>query len=512
MNDKILQITIASHFFKITRISPRAKQVVESFARKYIQKGLVRLPNGRYINEGVKVYAAATSDREEYRFHINQLNAFKEHLAFNSVTSNLFNETILPIPESEDIELKVKPQWIPRDYQIPVIEYLTETNDNRAKLVGIQTGQGKSLSAMLAIAKIAKRVVIIIKPMYIEKWVDDINKTFEIDKEDVLVIKGSANLITLIDLAQSGLLDSKFIIISNKTFQNWISLYEKHRDGIEHFGYTTKPETFFSDLRAGVRLIDEVHMDFHLCFKIDLYTNIERTISLSATLVSNDDFVASMHEIMHPTKTRYALQKLNKYINSYNVTYTFKHPDRIRTMEYGGITYSHTAFEKSILRQHETLMNYFNLINYVIQIGFLKCIRKKKKVLIFCSTIDMCTALVKHLTRLYPQYNVKRYVAEDNYQTHLMDSDICVSTLGSSGTAVDIPDLTNVILTVAVDSIQSNIQSLGRLRQLGENDRTEFHFLTCLDVPKHIEYSIRKKDMLSRYAKSFSEVFSRFNL
>lgn len=512
MNDKILQITIASHFFKITRISPRAKQVVESFARNYVQKGLVRLPGGRYINEGVKVFAAATSDREEYRFHINQYKPFLEHLAFKHVTPNLYDVIQLPIPESENVDLKVKPNWIPRDYQIPVIDYLSETNDNRAKLVGIQTGLGKSLSAMLAMAAIGKRVVIIIKPMYIEKWVDDIYKTYDIVPEDVLVIKGSANLLALIDLAQSGLLECKFIIISNKTFQNWISLHEKLRDGTSNLGYTSQPETFFADVRAGVRLIDEVHMDFHLCFKIDLYTNIERSISLSATLVSNDDFIAKMHEVMHPTKTRYALQKIEKYINSYNVTYTFKQPDKIRTTEYGGLTYSHTAFEKSIQRHHETLMNYFNLINYVIQIGFLKCNRSKKKLLIFCSTIDMCTALVKHLSKLYPQYNVKRYVAEDDYQTNLLDSDICVSTLGSSGTAVDIPNLTNVILTVAVDSIQSNIQSLGRLRKLGENDRTEFHFLTCLDVPKHIEYSIRKKDMLSRYAKTYAEVFSRFTL
>ncbi len=482
MNNKILQITIASHFFKITRISPRAKQVVDSFARRYIQKGLVRLPGGRYINEGVKVYAAATSDREEYRFHINQLKPFREHLKFNNITDNLFDEILLPIPEAVDIELKIKPQWVPRDYQIPAIEYLVENNDNRAKLVGLRTGEGKTFIALNAIAEIKKRTVIIIKPMYIEKWVDDINKTYDIEPEDVLVIRGSAHLMTLIDLAQSGLLDSKFIIISNKTFQNWISLYEKLRDGISNLGYTTQPETFFSDIGAGIRLIDEVHQDFHLCFKIDLYTNIEKSISLSATLITNDDFVANMHEIMHPSKSRYALQKIDKYINSYNVTYTFKQSDKIRTTEWGGITYSHTAFEKSIQHHHETLMNYMNLINYVIQIGFLKCIRQNKKLLIFCSTVDMCTKLVKHLVKLYPQYNVKRYVAEDDYQTHLMNSDICVSTLGSAGTAVDIPNLTNVILTVAVDSIQSNIQSLGRLRKLGENDKTEFHFLTCQNL------------------------------
>lgn len=512
MNEKILQITTATHFFKITKITPRAKQVVESFCKRYIQKGLVRLPNGRYINEGVKVFAAATRDREEYRFHINQYKDFIEHITFHHITPNLYEIIVTPVSVGVDIDLEIKPQWVPRENQIPAIDYLIDVGGSRAKFIGLRTGEGKTFISLNAIAQIKKRTAIIIKPMYIEKWVDDIIKTYNIDPEDILVVKGAASLIALIDLAQAELLDAKFIIISNKTFQNWITQYEKHRDRISDLGYTTQPETFFSDIGAGVRLIDEVHMDFHLCFKIDLYTNIERTISLSATLITNDDFLAKMHELMHPSKTRYALQKIDKYIYSYNVTYTFKQPEKIRTSEWGGVTYSHTAFEKSILRNKETLKNYFSLINYVIQIGFLNCIRQKKKLLIFCSTIDMCTELVSYLEKIYPQYNIKRYVSEDDYQTHLMNSDICVSTLGSSGTAVDIPNLTNVILTVAVDSIQSNIQSLGRLRKLGENDRTEFHFLTCLDVAKHIEYSIRKREMLARYAKTYAEIFSRFTV
>ena len=863
MSNKLLLLTISSHNFKVTRISPNTKLVVDSFARRYIQRGMVK-QQGRFVTEAVKVFAAATSDREEYRFHINQLKDFYEHLKFNHITENLYEIIINPIKPGIDIELKVKDKWVTRDYQIPIVEYLVETNWNKAKLVGIQTGRGKAtrldakikipggwstmgemyvgkkiiakdgsttevtaihpqgklqmykvtfadgrnieccaehlwkvyyinttiqrrwqvvntlevlrlismpnprvyidlidpedskdldlpidpyvlglilgdgsitqnsisitkndefifdeirkvlpstlklvlkntkvenkcicygisrvnntiqqntyvvilrsldlmgkgshekfipkqylegsykqrlsilqglldtdgycglkhhgasieystsseqlaldvqylvrsiggitnirsrsthyvckgkrveartnyrmtiqvktpsilfrlprkkertndegqytdslklkvisivpttieeaqcisishpdklyvtddfivthntFTALQALSILKKRTVIIIKPMFIEKWIDDIKKTYDdIEIKDIMVVKGSAHLMSLLDQAESNELTCKFIIISNKTIQNWLKIHERYRDGAETLGYTSQPETLFEDLGCGVRLIDEVHMDFHLCFKIDLYTHIERSISLSATLVSNDDFVAKMHEIMHPSPTRYADQKLNQYINSYVVYYNFQDPTKVRTTEYGQTNYSHTALEKSIYKHKPTLNNYLNLINYTIQIGFVKNPRPKKKLLIFASTIDMCGLIADYLQRMYPEYNVKRYVAEDPYEENLMNSDICVSTLGSAGTAVDIPNLTNVILTVAVDSIQSNIQSLGRLRQLGPDDKTEFHYFTCLDFPKHLEYSYRKKEMLGRYAKTFAEVYSR---
>ena len=54
--------------------------------------------------------------------------------------------------------------------------------------------------------------------------------------------------------------------------------------------YGCNPEDFFNLINVGIRLIDEVHQDFHLNFKIDLYTNVKKTISLSATLQSDNKF------------------------------------------------------------------------------------------------------------------------------------------------------------------------------------------------------------------------------
>lgn len=361
-------------------------------------------------------------------------------------------------------------------------------------------------TALLAMAKIGKKIAVVIKPMYIEKWVEDFTKTYEIDPNDIVVIRGSDQLIALTNLAKEGRLTQKVFIFSNKTLQNWFSAYEKYHHNILDDGYACLPYQLFPLLNVGVRLIDEVHQDFHFNFKLDLYTHVEQSISLSATLVSNAPFTTKMHELAYPPDDRYSDVALDKYIDSLAVYYGLQEPDRVRTQEYGGRGYSHNAFEKSILKRKDFLKRYCELIDYVLQISYFKCERAKKKVLVFASSIDMCTYLTNYFKTKYSHLDVRRYVAEDPYE-NLIDSEMCFSTLGSSGTAHDLPNLTTVINTIAVDSIQANIQSLGRLRKLPDS-ATEFYYFVCEDIPQHIKYDLRKQQMLDRRAKSFRKVYT----
>ena len=511
MVNKILEITQATHNFSIRKLTPRAKTLVNEFCKRYIQKGMIRNADGSFYLSPVKVFATARADREEYRFHINQLQEFLEYLKDHYVTEDLFRLIHASVPAGRKIIAPVKPQWVARERQIPVIEYLLANTASRSRFVDAPTGSGKTFMTMQALSVFAKRTVILIKPMYIEKWHEDLTKTYDIDPKDIMVVRGGAHLKGLISLALENKLEASFILISNKTFQYWISQYELYGDDIEALGYETTPGDFFKTVGAGVRLIDEVHQDFHLNFKIDLYTNVERSISLSATLLNNDQFIEKMYRTAYPLNTRYVMPMPDGHISSFGIFYNFGNIDKIRTREFGSNNYSHNAVEKSIMRNHETVRKYFGLIDYTIAFGFTECKRPKKKLLIFASTIEMCTLLTNYLSMRYKQYNVKRYVSGDPY-SDLMESDICVSTLGSAGTAVDIPNLTTVILTVAVDSIQSNIQSLGRLRDLNDGSEVQFYYFACTDIPKHMEYSKRKEEMLNKRAKSYRQLWTRYTV
>ncbi len=500
-------MTIYSHHFSLTKLSPVGRMLAVKFASRYVQYGLV--PGGGQMHKkAVKVFGAANGDRTEFRFHINQLSEFRKmqlHMGYDN--PKLFHEIKVPIKETPTIEFKVKEKYTPFDYQVPIIEYLTK-KDPKCKLVGLRMGGGKSLVSMKAIEALKKIPCIIVKPAYIDKWVEDLLRTCDLSVEDIMVVQGGKHLMALINLVKEKKLEYKVVLISNRTMQNWLTMYERGAADAIELGYEIHPYQFFEHIGAGIRLFDEVHQDFHFNFKMDLYTNVESAMALSATLITNDPFLRNMHDIAYPPKDRCANPDLGNYVSSFAVHYRFDKPDKIRTSEYGSNNYSHGAVEKSIMKHVPTMHAYMNLIEYTLGIGYSNSKKKDKKCIIFAYSVDMCTAIAKHLEGKYPDYDVRRYVADDPYE-NLMQPDIIVSTLGSAGTAVDIPNLTNVILTTAVDSIQSNVQSLGRLRKLDNGDTpTEFHYFVCEDIPKHLEYHERKKQMLSQRAKTFIDVYS----
>ncbi len=504
-----LQVTIYSHHFSVERLTPRGRWLCTEFAKKHVQYGW---ESARGFNRRVmlRVYAAATEDRLSYRFHINCLADFKLFITERFITDDLIQYVHEPLQAGAPVEFKVFDKWKLRDDQLPAVEYLDKPEPMR-KFVDLQTGFGKSIISLISMARYGRRICIVIKPTYIDKWVGDVMDAYDIDPKDVIVVQGSASLMALLQLAKEGALTAKVIIISNSTFRNWVTAYEKYSTGLLEMGYACLPHQYGQFLDIGVRLIDEAHQDWHFTFKLDVYTHVPKAISLSATLIHKDPFMNKTYELAYPMSERFTGVPLSKYINSYAVHYRFNKPEKIRTVEYGRTTYSHNAFEESVMANEKVLQNYLNLLDYIIQIGYNANEREKKKLLIFAKTIALCTIIKDFLKQKYPTTDVRRYTGDDPY-CDLMDSQICVSTLGSSGTALDIPNLTNVILTVAISSAQGNIQGLGRLRNLKDGSKTEFHYLVCNDIKKHIDYDEEKKEMLEKRAKSFSRIHSGFVL
>jgi intein/homing endonuclease len=364
-----------------------------------------------------------------------------------------------------------------------------------------------SYCSMRGMSMIGLRTLIFVKPMYIEKWVEDIHRTYDLAVEDVLVVRGSNHLMALLMMAEANELNAKIIIISNKTMQNWLKLYEKHKQETLDMGYVCTPDKLCSHLGVGIRLIDEVHQDFHLNFKIDLYTNVEHSLSLSATLLSDDDFMNKMYEVAYPAVTRYKGPAYDKYIASRSVIYRLHQPNEVRYKDPVSKNYSHHVFEQWILKSDRRASNYLNLINTVIKGSrYTTNYTKGDKLIIFCASIDLCTVVCDYLKKQYPNKDVRRYVEEDPWE-NLMDADIRVTTLQSAGTAVDIDQLTTTILTTAVSSSQSNVQGFGRLRKLKDGSTPEFYYFVCEDVPKHVDYHEKKRGLLEERSVGYKQIY-----
>jgi hypothetical protein len=467
--------------------------------------GTERVPGGRFIHVPIRTYAAATEDRLEFRFHINQLPAFKENLENYGLVGPLVEYVDDKPVHGVKVDLPVYEKWQTRDYQEPVIEFMDKPLPI-SKLVAIQTGKGKSYCGMRSVSNYGERVAIIIKPMYIDKWIGDITKTYDITKEELMVVQGGEAMMDLLAMAVAGEeIKAKVIIFSNKTFQNYIKLYELHHEKLAARGYACAPDEMWELLGIGQRLIDEVHQDFHLNFKIDLYTNVPRSISLSATLTSNDRFMEEVYHIAYPDDSRFQGMVYHRYVAAKAMMYSFQFPNKLRFKNAG--RYSHHVFEQSIMKYPKVLDGYLNLINLEVQSNYIGDRTDGQKCLIFCASIDLCTIVTNYLKKKYPQLDVRRYVEDDPYE-NVMEADIIVSTMLSAGTALDIPNLITVIMTTAMSSKAGNIQGFGRLREI-PGVKLRFIYFVCQQIGKQVQYHEEKRVLLRELALTYREEYHR---
>ena len=403
--------------------------------------------------------------------------------------------------------MPVRDGWSPRDYQVPAIDYITNPDGPVSRLVILETGRGKSYLSMEATSRLKHRFVMVARPMYLDKWVLDIKKTYDIPDDDTLVVRGGTSLMALIERAKTNQLTERVILISNKTLQIFINNFERYGEGLLEMGYDATPDALFQLLGGGIRIIDEVHQDFHFNFKLDLYTHTERSVSLTATLLTDDVFIKRMHELAYPLNERYVGEKSKPYINSIALMYQFRDYNKIKYLDITGKTYSHHVFEQSIIRHKEILANYLKMILDMVNMYFVNNKERKEtdKFIVFCASIDLCTRVTDYLNEHLKEIEVLRYVENDPY-SNLMEPIGRVSTLLSAGTAVDIDGLYCTYLTTAVNSSPSNVQGFGRLRPMKDGRSPLFIYFNDMNNSKHLDYHEKKREIIKPRSKNFKEI------
>ncbi len=502
------RIDIYTHYLMISQMDGWLKPLVFRFCDSLVQFGFKR--QGKKVQKIKKcVFAASTMDRKELRLNISMKDSFMRYLAEMGYSLNRFTIVDHSHQQPVKVELPLKGDKSPRDYQENILDYIVN-DDEPNKVVTIQTGRGKTFIALTAASRIGYRTFICVLGRFMDKWIEDVESTYNLEPGDLLVIDSKKALLNAIQLGQEGKLICKVIICTTTTLQNYIKTYEAQ----QYIGKPTllDPSGMYAALGCGFRIIDEIHMFFHVNFKIDLYSNIYKTLGLSATLESDDPFMNRMYNIAYPKSKRYRGLEYKKYIASTALYYQLNLPTKLRWIG-PQKTYSHTLFEESILRSVKSTKAYLELIATVVKNSYMNRRKDGHRMLIFASTKEMCRVIAEHLKGLYPTLKISRYVAEDDYEV-LMDSDISVSTLGSSGTGVDIPGLTTVLMTSAVGSRQANSQAVGRLRELLQwpDVTPEFIYLVCQDIPKHEEYHQRKFDNFKDKVLSQRSAFSSFKI
>ena len=492
----MLTILKFSHHFALESPHENYRTAIENYTRNnLIDIKYTKLWNGTVIRKLDKIYAVKTKHPLIYRFHINCLQEFMDWMRMHGC--NKFDVIEEEMYEPESCDFKIVTNKTPREMQSDIINYLAA--EGNKKVIELQAGGGKTLCTLFAVNEIKQRTVLCIKPMYIQRWMDDLagkDGIFKLKSHELCKVQGSAGLASIIRMGLDNTLTYKFIIISNKTLHLY---FKEYINGVNMEKYhNVKPFELFKVLKAGLRIIDEAHQDFHQCFKTDLFTHIPKTIELSATLVPTDPFKKKMYEIIYPTELRFGGGVYKKYVNAISVPYRLDKSNTrlITTTQRGMTSYNQGAYEESIMRDKKRLSNYLDMVENLTKTYWGECRVSDYKLLIFANRVDMCRLIVERLKQRYPNLKITKYTEEEKYEI-LPGMDIIVSTPTSAGTAVDIPRLQVCINTVALGDKQANLQMIGRLRELRDSDvKPTFVYLYNVDVSKHVQYHVMKRDFI----------------
>lgn len=483
-----------SHHFVIVQPDGFLQNAISDYSRQYLlQVQHMKLWNNKVVTKQHKMYGVRTTEPLLFRFHINQLEQFLSFMSSKGFNNPKITEEPMYTPAKAKFDIVSSKQ--PWNNQPAIIDYLVEMGNK--KVIELQAGQGKTLCALFAVERIGMRAALDIKPMYIDRWLNDLAKNdgiYNLKPSEITVIRGSKALATLIELALADELEYKFIVFSNKTLAIYYKDYISNVNMSKY--HNVLPYDLMKVLKVGVRVTDEAHQDFHACFRADLFSHVPKTISLSATLEPDDPFLQQMYEVIYPRELRFGGSTYHKYVDVISVPFKIDRDikAKVKFTQRGMASYSQNVYEESILDSNKRLSNFLYMVTQLTDKYFINKRFKNYRLLIFAGRVDMCTAIVDHLSSKYPNMKIGKYTEEESYEV-LDELDIIVSTPISAGTAVDISDLQVCLNLVALGSSQASLQMIGRLRELrGADINPLFIYIYCTDIESHIRYHEKKRD------------------
>ena len=406
----------------------------------------------------------------------------------------------VPPVEARDIKCSMKKNFQPRNNQQACIDFICDPKRKFAPL-SAACGDGKTFISIYSITQIGKCAIIVLG-LLIDQWYKCIRDYTNIKKDDIYVIKGFQSLKDLIEMLKGGF-KPKIIIFSTRTLMFYAV---DRRDPYDKLDLTY--EELLVKAGVGILIHDEVHLQFHANTKIDMCTNVEKNIFLSATYMRSDTYGERIFNNVFPREQRFGEQFARKfstvYVKAYHLgiqledTYKFNVPKG----------YLHALYESWLLKHKVYFLDYIDLaITNNIQMYYLNVATPGQKCLILCQTVKFVEAMLDKIVKAYPDKKVGCYFSgHSKYgKASQLENDIIVSTVKSCSTGIDLKNLKTCINTVSFASAPQAAQCLGRLRYI-EGVETIFVDLWNNDVPRHKAHVQERMNAYRKRAAKLIEI------
>jgi len=429
-------------------------------------------------------------DRMTYGFVLGELPYIKQYLFSQGYNQTDFKEIVHAPDPGVEVDVSVCPGVAPRDEeQRTVLKFLTEPDTNQ-RVLSLRTGAGKTFCGLLTVAHYQVRTALVMSSGYLEIWLKSIGWILGLTEEDYFIVKGYPKLKKIVDLSLSGRNNYKLIFITIGTLRSYINEYLS--TGVTAVGVA--PIDLYTTLGVGLRIVDEAHETPHALTLQTIHTHVAKSIYLSATLEATDPFINGRYKMLFKDSDRFKQGRNNRHVEVYAAYYSLQNPDKATYMGEKG--YSHVAYENWMLDNKYALNRYFDLVYSLVKSMYVDVRRSGEKALIFCATVEFCRQLSEWLSRQPGLQNltVAYYVAHHEVEV-LHSHDIVVTTPTSAGTGKDIKGLVFCLSTVAIGSIQRNLQMLGRIRDNPDDPefKPRYLYLTCRNIQKQMYYDYLKR-------------------
>jgi len=401
-----------------------------------------------------------------------------------------------PFPfDKIDIELYKQPR---ETLQIKIIAFLCGlgkyeyTKKHSQVFCDLNTGKGKTYCAIATISYF-KSKTIIFTPSRISKvadqWYESILEYTNKKEKDILVVKGSK---VCLDILENKYDDKEIFIFHRATVTSFAKQYgwDKFQEVIEK-------------TKAGVKIIDEAHLDFVTNVKIDCYSNIKRNIYLTSSAGRGDYREDKIFKLVFdnvPILGKELISKEDNYIIM--VIFKFNHnasyDQRLSCKTKEGLSTS--LYSNYLVDPKGAKYEFFTALDKALTKIFLKYREKEGKLLILGSTREFLNTIQKFLHKNYEEYSVGIYTSDiDKKIRHKeLDKDIILATDKGLGAGADIFNLQFTINLIPYSNKIYADQISGRLRDIGDVFYME---IVNTGFPEAASQFVKRSDHLVKKAK-----------
>lgn len=382
-----------------------------------------------------------------------------------------------PLNESKIIEAKIiKPKQMtkrhmskvdPRDaMQHNVIEFITGTghytNNKSEHQIGIvaHPGAGKTFTTIYAITEMNTKALIVTHMTKIKnQWIDTFTRLFDYDPDEIKTLTTS-------DLSKvmnnEVKMDYNIYFISHQIINRWIAEESP-----------TNLNKVLRKLGIGIKVVDEYHLHWKNSLILDMFTNVDKTVYLTATFSRSDQSEATLFKRVTSNVVTYGSEDRadeDKHTIYHPVMYSSQCPfKKVKSFASG----HGMGIRKWLLADWLHIDDPKQTTNNIIFDLVGKCLTDEGKILITVGSIKASELLAEEMSKRFVDVIVgainSTHTSSDN-EYNKEHARIIVSTIQSSGTGLDIKKLRYVINAEPFCSKLTAEQFLGRLRPYHNDD------------------------------------------